>query len=497
MFERSDRRSEELLHSMEVPPLPAADEPYCLCVDLDGSLVKTDTLWESVWYAIRSTPWKFLRACLTLLDGRAAFKRRLAEIAPIHVQQLPYRDELVAWLAAQARSGRRVILATAATQLIAQRVAEHLAFFTDVVGSDGKTNCKGAAKLSAIQRIAPAYVYVGDSKADLPIWKSSKAAIMIGGKRKIRRTLKNLGVPILLEIPAGPPLYQQLARALRIQQWTKNILVFLPMFLGHRLTTYEAWKHGLLAFTAFCVVSSIVYVLNDLLDLDADRLHPVKRNRPFASGNLSIRTGLIILPILSIVAAGLIINLHPMAGFWLSVYFAAGGLYSLYLKTRLLVDSVALSMLYVLRILTGGAATEITISPWTLGFSLFLFFSVALVKRFGELKALPSSSATPKRRAYAAGDLPVVAGLGITSGVLSVVVFALYIGSPDVRMNYCSPSWLWLACPVALYWVGRLWILANRDAIGEDPMVFIFRDRISYLSGACILGIWLAASICW
>jgi 4-hydroxybenzoate polyprenyltransferase len=184
------------------------------------------------------------------------------------------------------------------------------------------------------------------------------------------------------------------------------------------------------------------------------------------------------------------------ARWWIATYFGATLLYSFYLKTRLLADVIFLAILYVLRVMVGGSATAIAISPWTLAFCLFFFYSLALVKRFGELRRLPDDQAVAVRRGYQKTDLSVIAPIGVSSGILSVVVFALYISSTDVRAHYCAPAWLWLACPVILYWFGRLWILANRGVIAEDPMLFSLKDRISHCAGACIVVVWLVASIC-
>jgi 4-hydroxybenzoate polyprenyltransferase len=251
-----------------------------------------------------------------------------------------------------------------------------------------------------------------------------------------------------------------------------------------------------LVLVVFCLAASTTYVLNDLLDLEADRRHSKKCTRPFASGDLSIPAGLLMFVGLGSTSLGLAFFLTPGAQLWVGTYFAATLFYSFYLKTRLLADVVGLAMLYVLRVMAGGAATEIVISPWTLGFCLFFFYSLALAKRFGELRSLSEDQIGPARRGYQKADLSIVGAIGVSSSILSVVVFSLYISSPEVGIHYCSPAWLWLACPVILYWFGRLWILANRGVVAEDPLVFSMKDRISYMTAACIAVIWLLASLC-
>ena len=468
-----------------------------LCVDLDESLCKTDTLWEGLWFAARQHPWAFLRICLSVGGNRAAFKRRVAAIAPVFPEQLPFQQDLLALLSAEAGRGRQIILATAADELIARSVARHLGLFEYVIASDGVVNCKGSAKLQAIQAIygsAAKFLYVGDSPADLPIWKASAGAIVVGNNGTVLTGLKQNDVPIYRHFASGSSLPRTIRRAIRVHQWPKNLLVFLPILLGHRATDIGTWKSGALVFIVFCVAASVAYVLNDLMDLEADRQHSKKRTRPFASGDLSIPSGLMLLAALGLLCVGLSAFILPAAQLWVAIYFVVTLFYSFCLKTTLIADVVGLAILYVLRVMAGGAATAIVISPWTLAFCLFFFFSLALVKRFGELRALFEHQTAPPRRAYEKADLSIVAPIGVSSGILSVVVFSLYISSPEVRVNYVSPDWLWLACPLILYWIGRLWILTNRGVIDEDPLLFSLKDNTSYITGALLIVIWIGAS---
>jgi 4-hydroxybenzoate polyprenyltransferase len=474
-------------------PLPE-DRGIPLCVDLDGALVKSDTLWDSLWFAAKEHPRAFLGACLELKNGRAGFKRRIASLAVADPSTLPYRGDLLQLLRAEAGAGRPLILATAADRIVAEGVARHLGIFRQVIASDGAVNRKGSGKLEGIRKVATRFLYAGDSMDDLPVWKASQGAIVAGNNRSVRRELRENGVTIYGDFPNGS-VPGAIARAIRVRQWVKNLLVFLPVFFGHRTTDIGAWKWGFLVLAVFCLTSSMGYVTNDLIDMEADRQHPRKRARPFAAGDLSIPMGVALLAGLGCAALGLSLFLPPAARFWVFLYLAGALFYSLYLKTRLLADVVGLAILYVLRVMAGGAATGIVISPWTLAFCLFSFYSLALAKRFCELRALPESQSTPPRRSYRKADLPIVAASGVASGVLSVVVFSLFITSPETGLKYRSPEWLWLACPVLLYWFGRLWILANRGAIAEDPFLFTFHDGISYIAAACIAAVWFLASI--
>jgi 4-hydroxybenzoate polyprenyltransferase len=421
----------------------------------------------------------------------------VAALALASARELPYRKDLVAFLSAEANAGRSLILATAADERVALEIARHLGIFERVIASDGVINRKGSHKLEAVKKVSGTFLYAGDSMADLPLWKESIGAIVAGDNRQVLNCLRQSGVTVYRHFPSRKPLLRSLAKAVRVHQWPKNLLVLLPIFLGHRTADVGVWKSAMLATIVFCLVASVAYVGNDLMDLEADRQHSKKCARPFASGDLSIPTALLLLMGLAAVAVGLCLLLPAAAQLWIAGYFAATLFYSIYLKTKLLADVVGLALLYAMRVVTGGAASGIVISPWTVAFCLFFFFSIALAKRFGELRALPDSREAPARRGYQKADLSIVGALGVSAGVLSVLVFSLYISSPEVRLHYPSPSFLWLACPVILYWFGRLWILANRGVITDDPLLFCFKDRLSYLSAGFVAMAWAAASRAW
>ena len=465
-----------------------------LCVDLDGSLIRSDSLAEGFILALRTHPLACLKACLLLAVSRAKFKHRIAELAPLDPRFLPYRSELLRVLDNEAAAGRPLILTTAADGLVAQSVARHLGIFDGVIASDGVVNRKGKQKLIAIKQACGRFLYAGDSAADVPIWKESEGAIVLGGNPEVLRAIRQSGVPVHRAFESRVRL-RTVLRAIRVHQWAKNLLVLVPIFLGHRVTDSGVWAPALLTMAVFCRAASLAYVVNDLADLEADRQHPLKRKRPFASADLSPTAGFAMVGALAAAVVVLTVFLPPAARLWIGIYFVATLSYSMWLKKMLLVDVVELAILYSIRVMAGGAATNITISPWTLAFCLFVFYSLALGKRFGELHALPQEGMAPPRRGYEQADLPVLAATGVASGVLSVVVFALYISSPEVKVHYAAPRWLWLGCPVILYWFCRFWILANRGTITEDPIVFTFKDKISYLVAVCIGLVWLAASV--
>jgi 4-hydroxybenzoate polyprenyltransferase len=486
-------------HQQDQTTLLPVDIAVPLFVDLDNCLIQSDTLWEGWWLAIRTSPLECLRICLSLLlfrGGRAVFKRRIAVLAPLDPQLLPYRSDLIHFLSAEAKAGRTLILATAADELVARDIAAHVGLFTRTVASDGVTNRKGKHKLFAMAE-SGTFIYIGDSPSDLQIWPAAIGAIVVGNNKRVLASLRRNGVNLYAHFPSKTCFFTTFLRAIRVHQWPKNVLVILPILLGHRASDPGAWGATLLAMGVFSLAASIGYILNDLIDIEADRKHHQKRTRPFASGEFSIPTGFVILFGLCVACFGISTLLPNTARLWVIAYVIAVFFYSSYLKTRLMADAVGLAGLYALRVIVGGAATGIVISPWTLAFCLFFFYSLALAKRFGELRSLPAGHNSAARRGYHKEDYDIVGVLGVSSGLISAVVFSLYISSPDVRLQYSSPTFLWLACPLIVYWFGRLWILANRGVVSEDPLLFSLKDRLSYCVGIGLLLIWLAASRSW
>jgi 4-hydroxybenzoate polyprenyltransferase len=309
------------------------------------------------------------------------------------------------------------------------------------------------------------------------------------------RRMKHFTTPPIA-LPSESSRAIGLFRALRPQQWVKNVLIFVPLILSHRIRDSHSLLLALFAFADFSLCASAVYLLNDLLDLEADRLHPTKKNRPIAAGKVSIPTALIAALILLVASLGLAFfsaNRHLVQ--LLALYFLISSAYSFFLKRVAMLDVVTLAGLYTLRIFFGAVATGITISTWLLAFSVFFFMSLAMVKRFSALARLPADNPGPlSGRAYTRSDMPMIASLGSASGFVSVLVMALYINSQDVLALYARPQLLWLMCPLLLYWVSRLWLLAHRGDLNEDPIVFAVYDEISYLIGILVIAIiWLAS----
>jgi 4-hydroxybenzoate polyprenyltransferase/phosphoserine phosphatase len=456
---------------------PLAAPGPTLVVDLDGTLTATDTLVESFLRLARTRPLRALAALATLRHGRAAFKQRVFEQGGLDVQGLPWRTDLLAWLQEQRAHGRRLVLATAADERVAHAVASEHGLFDAVYASNGRLNLKGERKRDLIvQREGPVYSYAGDSRADLPVWRGASSAVLVGVSDDLARRVGHHTAVERRFAPASVG-WGTWARALRLHQWLKNLLVFVPL-----LTSFMFWDPAkvlaaVLAFVCFGLMASGTYILNDLWDLEADRQHPRKRLRPFASGALPIAHGVA-------VAGGLLLAAALMAA-WLSWsllgvlggYLVLTTAYSAWLKRLVLVDVVTLAMLYTARVLAGAVAIGTAVSPWLLAFSTLLFFSLALVKRCGELVSFREAGrlAAPGRD-YRVADLVVLWPLGAGASVAAVVVFCLFIAAADPA-DYPRAPLLWLAAVCLLYWLGRLWIKTARAEMHDDPIVFTLRDR--------------------
>jgi 4-hydroxybenzoate polyprenyltransferase/phosphoserine phosphatase len=458
-----------------------------LCVDLDGTLLKTDLLWESALGLVKRDPGALAKAPFWLLSGRANLKRRLAELAALDVALLPYRDEVLELIATERARGRRIVLVSAADETFAQAVAAHLGCFDEVIASDGRRNLKGTVKRDAlVQRFGEkGFDYVGDHAADLRVWEAARAGHIISSNRRLLRRADVLGIVTPLKTPQSS-LWKTWGRALRLHQWSKNVLVLVPVITSHRITEPGILFAAAVAFFAFSFVSSSVYLVNDLVDLEADRGHKRKRTRAFSAGVLPLRNGVAAAAVLLLtgLALGLMAG-GPFVGMLLA-YFGCSFAYSAYLKRISGLDVLILAGFYTLRIFSGGSATGIGVSVWLLAFSMFFFFSLALIKRYSELRSDDDEEPRPVQstgRGYVASDLPTLGAFGVTSGFISVLVLVLYVMSEEVTLLYAHPDRLLLICPLLLYWISRMWLRTTRGQMHEDPVVFALTDRISYLLG--------------
>ena len=475
-----------------------------LCVDLDGTLVKSDTFYDSICVLIRTRPGNIFRLPGWLLSGgKARVKAEVAALAPLDAAHLPYNHVVLHYAAGEHRLGRPVYLTTGADVSLATRVASHLGIFTGVLASNGALNSTaegppvnliGSHKLNALRERFPAFDYIGNARPDLPALIHSRRAYIANPTLGLRLGLKAQKIKPVECFQDRKPLLPAIVKAIRAHQWTKNVLLFVPLLLSHNVNLQTVIP-AIEAFFCFSFIASANYLINDLLDIESDRHHLKKRFRPFAAGDLSVSAGLGLVLLLIAASCTLLPRLPGAFGLWLLAYAVTTSTYSFYLKRVPLLDVLVLSGLYTLRMLAGGAATDTEISPWLSGLAIFLFLSLAMVKRFSELANLRERGITKSHgRGYHVSDLEQIRAFGTASAYAAVVVFSLYISRPDVFVLYRHPGRLWLIVPIMLYWLHRVWLLASRGELDEDPVIFAIRDRVSQLLalGTAILAVFAA-----
>lgn len=472
--------------------------PVPLIVDMDGTLIRSDSLLEGCVQLWRAKPLHMALMPLWLIKGRAGFKHAVADRISLDARHLPYNEPLVAHLREQ-RSVRPVVLCTAADRRFADAVARHVDVFDDVIATERGVNLKSDAKAQVlVERYGKGgFDYAGNDVADIAVFAQSRKALVVNPTAALRSRISS--VPNAEDGP-GAPQQSSLAalwRALRPSQWAKNVLVFVPLLAAASKGSLTLLLDAILAFVAFSAVASCVYLLNDLLDLKADRRHPRKRFRPFAEGSLPIITGVLMIPALLIFGFVIAFNISLVFTGVLAVYGVLTLLYSFWLKRAALLDTLVLAALYTLRILAGAAAISVVPSVWLLSFSMFLFLSLALAKRHSELMEMQDSVSREQipGREYRAGDLMVLISQGSASGYSAVLVLALYINSDAVRAQYRHPEVIWLICPLVLYWINKLWLNSQRREIYDEPIIWAMRNRVS--RGVAILSVVLLLVARW
>ena len=465
---------------------PAPTEP-ALCVDLDGTLSKSDTLMDSACQLVRSRPLVVFEMFRWLAGGRARLKQQVAQRASVDAARLPYNSAVLRYLQAQRRAGRSMYLTTGADSAVASRVAAHLGLFDGVFASDGKTNLTNRKKLALLKKQFGQFDYIGNARADLSLLEAARQPMIANPSRGLRMGLavrKIRPVQVFYDRRSTP---RTLLKAIRIHQWAKNVLLFVPVLLSHQLNA-RSIAAVVAAFFCFSFMASANYLVNDLMDIESDRRHPGKRLRPFAAGDLSVAGGVLLAAVLFAASLSILPMLPAAFALWVAAYIAATTSYTVYFKRIAIVDVLLLSGLYTLRLLAGGAATGTPISHWLAGFSSFLFLSLAMVKRFSELENLRERGAISTHgRGYLVADLEQIRSFGTSSATASVVIFAVYISGQDVVALYRHAGRLWFIVPLLLLWIYRVWLLASRGELDDDPVVFAMRDRISLAIGACVV----------
>ena len=468
-----------------------------LVVDLDGTLLCTDLLLETGMAFIKRRPLNFYKPLIWLVKSKASLKEALATRTNIDVTVLPYDQDVIELIKTARSDGRRVVLATASHYTLADRIAEYLQLFDQVLATDSKGNLSAHCKRDLLVKHygEQGFDYAGNSHDDIPVWESARRAYVINPGKGVERRALSLG-NVEKVIRSNTPALNDWLKALRLHQWMKNLLIFVPLLASHQLTNPLLLWQGILGFIVFGLCASSVYLLNDLLDLADDRRHHIKRHRPFAAGRLSIKSGLIACPILlaiSFTASFLLLPL-PFAEV-LAGYYALTLAYSLALKRLMTVDVIVLAILYTVRIIAGAALFELELTFWILAFSMFMFLSLALVKRCAELRGAQSNGHEEQTlgRGYFPSDIGMISSLGASTGYISVMVLAMYIQDETATGLYTSPQVIWLACPLLLFWITRVWMLVHRGQMNDDPVVFAIRDRVSLVVGGLFcLVFWVA-----
>lgn len=466
-----------------------------LVVDLDGTLLSTDLLHESVFALIRRSPGYLFCLPAWLLRGKARLKDEIARRVDLNIPRLPFNKPFLAYLKEEKTRGRSLVLATASNQKFAQQIADYLGFFDAVIASDNEINLCGQRKLAALRERFndTGFDYAGNGAVDRPIWRAARQATLVSSSPRVTRAVEQEATieRAFPQTKATPLTY---ARALRLHQWLKNLLVFVPLVAAQQFTDLVSLNHLIIAFFAFGLCASSVYVLNDLIDLEDDRQHPRKRYRPFASGEISIARGCTLIPMLlaGAIALSLLLPLQFLG--ILGIYYATTLAYSFRIKQVEVLDILALALLYTVRIVGGGAATGIPLTFWLLAFSFFLFLSLAVAKRCAELAVIRDMGEKRARgRGYRVEDLPLLYSIGVGAGYVATLILSLYLTSESVARAYSHPPMLWVFCPMLLYWITRVWLKTYRGEMHDDPVIFAVRDNssriLALIGGLCI---WLA-----
>lgn len=455
-------------------------------VDLDGTIIRTDMLHESALSLLKYSPFSILTLIgILIFKGKAKLKQWIASKTNFDASVLPYNEDLLQWLFSQHAAGRHLVLCTASDKSVAEPIAQHLGIFDEIMASNGETNLEGSSKANALLEKfgEKGFDYVGNSKPDLEVWRHAHKAIIVSSSAQLISKVNSISEVEMIFNGKDSGL-TSLSKVLRLHQWLKNVLLLVPLLAAHRLHDVGAWLTLFWAFLAFSLCASSVYIVNDLLDLDSDRRHPRKCKRPFASGEAPVWKGVVLAPLLFVMSCMLGAYVGGAFFKWLMLYFALTCMYSLKLKQIVLIDCLILALLYTLRIAAGAAAVGGVMSFWLLAFSVFLFLSLAFIKRFAELQVqLLNGRHKVHGRGYLTEDAPFIQMLGIASGFMSVLVLALYLNSPEVLRLYVQPEWVWGNVPIMVFWVSWLWLRAHRGEMHDDPLIFAVKDMVSVLAG--------------
>lgn len=458
-----------------------------LFVDLDGTLLFNDSVQEVFWRLVFTKPWHAIIAVYILLSkGRAPFKDYIAKHVKLSGIQWPINPDVLKLLNAEKSRGRKIILLTASNEKIAKAIAAPLEIFDKIVGSTSSRNFKGGEKLSWINSNfhAEPFMYAGNSTDDFILWGRAAEAIVVNPSSYIYEHAQKICKKVRL-IQNLPQHFKTWAKLLRVHQYSKNLLLFVPLLLSGQLWHWHLFSTCLLAWVCFSATASAAYIINDLVDLDSDRAHSTKKNRPLAAGLLNIsEAALWVLGLFVVTILGCL-HLPFLFSVTLAGYFALTLAYSFYIKRVAILDVFVLSFLYLSRLLAGSVATMVVFSNWLIAFTLFFFLSLAYLKRFIEIERT-TQNAKIKGRGYFKKDRELVKTSGLSLGFLSVVIFSLYLNANISETIYKHPNGLWCIAPALLYWINHLWHCAVHNKIHDDPIEFALKDKLSLCLGGFI-----------
>lgn len=455
-----------------------------ICVDLDGTLILTDTLLELFLRLLKHAPHLFCLVPFWLLfKGKAYLKSKLARQWAGYIKNVPFNTALINWLRKEKAAGATLYLATACEENMAKNIVAEWGLFEAVFGSTASNNLRSAQKAALLVAKfgEQGFAYAGNATADLPVWKHAAEVIVVNACPRVLAKAKaqNPNKPLVV-IPPPSRTIKAFLRTIRIHQWSKNLLIFIPLILSHTYGEFPRLINALIAFFAFSLFASATYIINDFCDIEADRAHAEKKNRPLASGKISIPVSAVIFIVFMLLAIGLM-SLLPQGTFLLALaYLVLTLTYSFSLKRAVLIDVIALSILYILRIYFGAIAVDVPVSFWLVSFSIFIFLSLGFLKRYVELKATPATGHNLAGRGYRTSDLEIIAPMGIAAGVVSVLVYIIYIDRFAANFYEAHINLMWGSI-VFLYFICKLWIAAGRGMVTSDPIVYSLKNKENYV----------------
>lgn len=475
---------------------PASAPP--LIFDLDGTLTPSDATFEQLATMLGRNPLGFIRALLTAVRSRSAMKANLSKATADVATHLPLNPDVLEFAQTEKALGREVHLVTASHQTIADGLAKRIDIFDSATGST-TTNLKAGRKAEYLRlRFPLGYSYVGDSSADHPVWRGASSGSVVGSKGRGFQAFESSGVTTERVFSAPSSSARDWIKQLRLHQWAKNLMLFIALFVGHEYGDIANWLTVAAGFACLGIVASGTYVLNDLVDLAADRAHATKRHRPLAAGRIKVAHALAAVPIL--IGSGTIIaslTLPPRFAGLLVLYLATTLAYSFRLKQLALIDTFVIGSLFTIRVAMGATLLGIAISHWLLVFSELFFISLALAKRHVELiRAKEANRALLSGRGYQTSDARLTLSLGIHTAGLSILVIILYLIEEAFDVDaYASPGLLWAAPAIVSLWLARVWMWADRGWLDDDPVIFALKDRPSLLYGAALAATFVLAAV--